>query len=83
MEVGILTVEQKDLLVGQFVQSPYWYFNPILDGNTPQNWVISTEEMYSCNNPDLMWVSELPIIEYRKPWTPSGESYFDQFFLKK
>jgi hypothetical protein len=78
MEVGLLTQEQKDLLVGNLFQ-PYCFFYPVLDGNTPPNWIISTIEMYENTNPDFSWVSELPIIEYVKP---RPESHFDQFFLK-
>jgi hypothetical protein len=61
MLVGLLTIEEKDSLVGQLVQND-WYFNPIEDCNN--NWIISTEEIdnsiYSQNN----WVKELPLIEW-------------------
>ena len=78
MEVGLLTQEQKDLLVGTWLR-PDWYFNPVQDGGTPPNWIISTIEMYENTNPNVSWVSELPIIEYVEP---RPESHFDQFFLK-
>ena len=59
--VGLLTVEQKDELVGQ-MYAPDSYFNPIQDN--ADNWVISVEEMQYCINPNYMWVQELPLILY-------------------
>ena len=61
IEVGLLTVTQKDELVGQSY-APDSYFNPIQDLNN--NWVISIEEINQCVNPDFLWVKNLPIIEY-------------------
>ncbi len=59
--VGLLTVEQKDSLVGQ-LYAPDSYFNPIQDLNN--NWVVSIEEVEQCVNPEFMWVKELPLIPY-------------------
>jgi len=59
--VGLLTVEQKDLLVGQWY-APDSYYNPIQDAN--DNWVISVEEMQNTINPDTMWVKDLDLIPY-------------------
>ena len=59
--VGLLTIEQKDQLLGQ-VYTADSYFNPIQDINN--NWVISVEEMNNCVNESLMWVKDLPLIEY-------------------
>jgi len=68
IEVGLLTEVQKDELVGQ-LYAPDSYFNPIQDLN--DNWVISTEEMLYCVNPDFLWVKELPLIVYEpKPSPP-------------
>jgi hypothetical protein len=61
IEVGLLTIEQKDSLVEQ-LYAPDSYFNPIQDAQ--DNWVISTEEMEQCVNPDYLWVKDLPLIEY-------------------
>jgi hypothetical protein len=61
MEVGLLTLEQKEELVGQQF-APYSYFNPIQDIN--DNWVISQEEMNQCCNSQFLWVKDLPLIEY-------------------
>lgn len=61
MMVGLLTVEQKDSLVGQ-LYAPDSYFNPIQDLNN--NWVVSIEEVEQCVNPEFMWVKELPLIPY-------------------
>lgn len=61
MMVGLLTVEQKDSLVGQ-LYAPDSYFNPIQDLNN--NWVVSIEEVEQCVNPEFMWVKDLPQIPY-------------------
>jgi hypothetical protein len=61
MIVGLLTIEQKDELVGVEVQYD-WYFNPVQDGNG--DWIISTQEIDNNTNPDVMWVKDLPLIEY-------------------
>jgi hypothetical protein len=60
MKVGLLTIEQKDLLIGQQFMVDV-YFNPIQDNNN--NWVISIEEIQQCNN-QFSWVKELEIIPY-------------------
>jgi hypothetical protein len=61
MKVGLLTIEQKQELVGQ-LYAPDSYFNPIITAE--QQWVISVEEMEQCVNPDFLWVKDLPLIEY-------------------
>jgi hypothetical protein len=58
--VGLLTVEQKDQLVGQ-LYAPCSYYNPIQDFN--DNWVISVEEI-ECENEQFMWLKDLPLILY-------------------
>jgi hypothetical protein len=66
--VGLLTLEQKDLIHGQWY-APDSYFNEIQD--VKDNWVISIEEMHNCVNPDFMWVKDLEKIEYQpKPIEP-------------
>jgi hypothetical protein len=59
--VGLLTVEQKDLLVGQMFDEDSC-FNPILDGNEPQNWIISIEEIEQNIYPEFMWIRDLDMI---------------------
>ena len=59
--VGLLTLEQKELLVGQLYTIDS-YFNPIQD--IADNWVISVEEMDYCDNPEFMWVKDLELILY-------------------
>lgn len=59
--VYLLTIEQKDELVGQWYD-PDSYFNPIQDAN--DDWIISVEEVDQCVNPDFLWVKDLPLIEY-------------------
>ncbi len=66
--VGLLTEDQKNQLVGQLYTDDS-YFNPIQDAE--DNWVISTEEMQFCTNPDFLWVKDLPLILYNpKPEPP-------------
>lgn len=60
-KVGLLTIQQKDDLVGQ-LYAPDSYFYPIQDAN--DNWVISTEEIDNCVNPNYLWVKNLPLIDY-------------------
>lgn len=60
--VGLLTIEQKDSLVGQ-LYAPDSYFNPIQDANN--DWIISIEEIDFCVNPEFEWVKQLPLIEYK------------------
>lgn len=59
--VGLLTLEQKDLIIGQQYTMDS-YFNPIQDLN--DNWVISIEEMEYCTNEEFLWVKDLTLIEY-------------------
>jgi hypothetical protein len=61
MEVGLLTEQQKDEIVGKMF-APDSYFNTIQDKN--DNWIISIEEMNQCVNPSYLWVKSLPLIEY-------------------
>ena len=67
IQVGLLTIEQSNSLVGQWYASDS-YFNPIQDIN--DNWVISVEEMEQCVNPDYLWVKDLELIEYVPKPTP-------------
>ena len=59
--VGLLTIKQKDLIVGQQYTTDS-YFNPIQDLN--DNCVISIEEMEYCTNVDYLWVKNLDLIIY-------------------
>ena len=62
MIVGLLTIKEKDLLVGQ-QYAPDSYFNPIQDAN--DNWVISQEEINQNVNEEFSWLSSLELIEYQ------------------
>lgn len=57
--VGLLTLEQKELLVGQLYTNDS-YFNPIQDNS--DNWIISIQEIEYCDNPEFMWVKDLELI---------------------
>lgn len=59
--VGLLTVEQKDQLIGKLYTSDS-YFNPIQDAD--DNWVVSVEEIQNNTNPDTMWVKDIELIPY-------------------
>ena len=60
-QVRLLTVSQKEVL--QYKQyRPNCWFNPIQDIN--DNWVISNEEVSQCVNPTIVWVIDLPVIDY-------------------
>jgi hypothetical protein len=70
MKVGLLTIEQKDELVGVLFQADS-YFNPVQDNN--DNWIISTEEMEYNTNTDVMWVKDLPLIDWEPKQYPDPE----------
>lgn len=57
--VGLLTVAQKDLLVGQMFDEDS-YFNPIQDDN--DNWIISIEEIEQNIYPEFDWIRDLEMI---------------------
>jgi hypothetical protein len=59
--VGLLSVAQKDLLVGQLFDEDS-YFNPIQDDN--DNWIISIEEIEQNLNPSFVWLQDLEMIVY-------------------
>jgi hypothetical protein len=67
-QVGLLTENQKNSLIGQLYDEDS-YFNPIQDDL--DNWIISVEEMDFCVNPEFAWVKDLPLIDYKpKPSPP-------------
>lgn len=57
----LLTVEQKDSLVGNWY-APDLLFNPVQDIH--DNWVILVEEKNECVNPEFMWVKDLIYVIY-------------------
>lgn len=65
--VGLLTAEQKNSLVGHHFM-PDCYFNPIQD--LYDNWIISTQEIDECVNPDFLWVKDLELITYEPKPSP-------------
>lgn len=60
--VAIITIEQKNLLLGQQYASDS-YFNPIQD--LDNNWVISKEEIEQNTNENFSWLTNLELIEYK------------------
>ena len=69
--VAILTIEQKDSLVGQLVTGDRWGFNPVLSGGTLP-WIISKGSIDASTYPQHAWVKTLPLVEYNIPIIPSG-----------
>ena len=69
MLVGLLTLIEKEAVEGKLYTFDS-YFNPIQDSNS--NWVISTQEMEFCTNPDYLWVKNLPLVEWTGYYSPSG-----------
>ena len=59
--VGLLSIPQKDLLIGQLFDDDS-FFNPILDGNDPQNWIISIEEIEQNIYAEFDWIKDLEMI---------------------
>lgn len=72
-QVGLLTIEQVDLLTGQTI-SDNWYYNPILDCN--DDYIISQEEINATTKTEFLWVKQLPLIEYcvKPSPSPSGST---------
>lgn len=57
--VGLLSIAQKDLLVGQMFDEDS-YFNPIQD--EANNWIISIEEIEQNINRNFDWLHDLELI---------------------
>jgi hypothetical protein len=66
--VGLLTIAQKDLLVGQMFDEDS-YFNPIQDD--ADNWIISIEEIEQNQNPEFGWLQDLEMIIFVPKVNPS------------
>jgi hypothetical protein len=68
MKVRKLTIEQKDLLIGEVWGYENQIFNPVLDVNG--NWFISNEEVNGCTLDQAQligcdsWLLTLPEIDY-------------------
>jgi hypothetical protein len=62
IQVGLLTIEQKEKIAGQ-EYAPDSFFYPIQDAD--DNWVISQEEINQCVNSLFLWVKNLPLIDYK------------------
>tara|TARA_B110000977_G_C10976984_1_gene454593 strand:- start:35 stop:259 length:225 start_codon:yes stop_codon:yes gene_type:complete len=61
MKAGLLTVTQKDELVGQEFALDSHY-NPVQDCN--DKWIISTQEIEQTVYPTFYWVKSIPLIDY-------------------
>ena len=65
--VAILTIHQKDSLMGQMVCQD-GYFNPTMDVN--EDWFISSEEINDSIYPEHEWVKDLTLSVYAGPYVP-------------
>jgi hypothetical protein len=69
MIVYVLTEAEKDLLADQFF-TPNDKFNPVLDGDTPSDWVISEQEVEQNQYPEFNWIKSLPTKTWVTPIPP-------------
>mgnify|MGYP005989179357 CR=1 FL=1 len=70
-KVAVLTVSQKDSLIGvEF--APDSYYNPVKDCNN--NWIISKEEIDQTTDPDFNWLHSLTLINWCGPYVPVSGS---------
>jgi hypothetical protein len=67
MKVVLLTIDEKNSLVGELVQQD-WYFYPVQDCNG--NWIISTEEVDNSIYPQHDWIKSMPLIDWCQPPQP-------------
>ena len=65
--VGLLTVEQKNDLVG-VEYMPDTYYNPVQDND--DNWIISTEEIDNTTDVAYLWVKDSPLIPFNPKEPP-------------
>ena len=63
MIVYLLTEEQKQQIEGK-VFAHDSFFQPIEDANG--NWVITSQEVLKADCEDILWIKNLPTIEYVK-----------------
>jgi hypothetical protein len=66
-QAGLLTIEQKDSLIGvQYISDVY--YNPVL--NIDGLWCLSMEEIDNTTNENYLWVKDLTLIPYFPPLPP-------------
>jgi len=59
-------IDQVESLSGQTYCNNF-YFNPVQDGNTPSNWVISSQEVQELCRTEFLWIKDLQQIEWVAP----------------
>ena len=59
--VAILTEEQKELLISDFLTDA-WKYEPLKNIN--DSWVISENEINACTNSTFSFLKQLPLIEF-------------------
>jgi len=66
-QVHLINLEQANDIRGK-EYSHNRFYSPIEDANA--NWIIGQEEVVDCENEDLIWVKELPLIDYEPKTEP-------------
>lgn len=59
MQVVRISIEQKDLLIGEKWNDEA-FFNPTLDADN--EWFVSIQEVYGCNKPEFQWLRQCELV---------------------
>lgn len=66
--IAIITPEQRELLIGKEITEGILFNVDVKD--IDDNYIIGEEEVAQCDNPELAWVKDLVLSEYKpKPQT--------------
>jgi len=68
-------IDQVESLSGQTYCKNY-YFNPVQDGNTPPNWIISSQEVEGLCKTEFLWIKDLEQIEWVPPIYPEDTDIY-------
>ena len=67
IEIGLLTEEQKDILIGkQYLDGVY--YNPVQDNEG--NWIISIEEIDNTTDENYLWIKDISLIPFNPKQRP-------------
>lgn len=59
MQVVRISIEQKDLLIGDKWNDEA-FFNPTLDADN--EWFVSIQEVYGCDKPEFQWLRQCELV---------------------
>jgi len=59
MQVVRISIEQKDLLIGEKWNNEA-FFNPTLDADN--EWFVSIIEVYGCDKPEFQWLRQCELV---------------------